>query len=235
MPGKKALVSEYLENISRDALRDYQDIIRNYVKGRQGIYALYRKGKLYYVGLASNLPLRLRQHLRGRHSQLWDRFSVYLTIGDSHLKELESLILRIVQPQGNKQSGKFAKARNLKRRFAAEIRDKQKEERVRLIGDESKPKPTRKARVLHRTKKLKRKCVLAPYVKRRMTIKARHKGKVISAIVRGDGSINYGGKIYASPSAAGAAAGKWKSCAGWHFWKYERAPGDWVALDELRK
>jgi hypothetical protein len=55
MVKEKALVSQYLENISRDALEKYQNIIRRYVRRRQGVYALYRQKKLYYVGLASVL------------------------------------------------------------------------------------------------------------------------------------------------------------------------------------
>ena len=49
------LVFQHLENISRTAVEEYQEIIREYVRGKQGIYALYRRGKLYYVegGLAS--------------------------------------------------------------------------------------------------------------------------------------------------------------------------------------
>jgi hypothetical protein len=38
------LVCQHLENISREALEKYQKIIRNYVRGRQGVYALCRRG-----------------------------------------------------------------------------------------------------------------------------------------------------------------------------------------------
>ncbi len=86
MAKRKPLVSQHLENISRDALEKYQNIIRRYVRRRQGVYALYRRGKLYYVGLAINLRSRLSHHLRNRHGDSWDRFSVDLTIRDSHLK-----------------------------------------------------------------------------------------------------------------------------------------------------
>src|SRR6266568_6304753 len=103
------LVCQHLENLSRRVLEKYQHLIRQYVRNRHGVYALYRHGKLYYVGLASNLRTRLGHHLKDRHGQSWDRFSVYLTIGDSHLKEMESLILRITHPTGNKQIGKFVK------------------------------------------------------------------------------------------------------------------------------
>ena len=76
MAKKTSLVSQYLENISRRALEKYQDIIRGYARRRPGVYALYRRGKLYYVGLASNLRARLKMHLRDRHSGSWDRFSL---------------------------------------------------------------------------------------------------------------------------------------------------------------
>ena len=55
MAKRAQLVCQHLENISSDALDKYQDVIRSYVRSRQGIYALYRKNKLYYVGLAGNL------------------------------------------------------------------------------------------------------------------------------------------------------------------------------------
>ena len=76
------LVCQHLEDISRDALEKHQKIIKQYVRRRNGVYALYRKGKLYYVGLAKNLRSRLTHHLRDRHSNAWDRFSVYLTLGE---------------------------------------------------------------------------------------------------------------------------------------------------------
>ena len=101
------LVSQYLENISREALETYQDLIRQYIRGRQGVYALYRQDNLWYVGLAGNLSRRLKEHLRDRHKESWDRFSVYLTIGTTNMKEMESLLLRVVVPPGNQTKGGF--------------------------------------------------------------------------------------------------------------------------------
>jgi len=46
MPKTPQLVCQHLENISRDALEKYLPIIRRYVVRRQGVYALYRRGKL---------------------------------------------------------------------------------------------------------------------------------------------------------------------------------------------
>ena len=134
---KPKLVTQYLENISSEGFEKHADIIRKFVRGRIGIYALYRRGKIYYAGLASDLRGRLHWHLRDRHANKWDTFSVYLTIGDQHLRELESLILRIVQPPGNSQLGKFSGAQNLNRSFGREIVRKQRVERDRILGKES--------------------------------------------------------------------------------------------------
>src|SRR4030042_97539 len=135
MAKRTPLVCQHLENISRDALEKYQGIIRQYVRRRNGVYALYRRGKLHYVGLASNLRSRLGHHLRDRHQDSWDRFSVYLTIGDTHLKELEALILRIFKPAGNKVKGKFAKCEDIRKKFARDLWGKQREGIRALLGE----------------------------------------------------------------------------------------------------
>ncbi|NJD21133.1 MAG: GIY-YIG nuclease family protein, partial [Melioribacter sp.] len=90
MSKQKHLVLQHLENISGKVLQEYVAVIKDFIKGKAGVYALYGKEKLYYVGLASNLMNRLKIHLNDRHRGLWDRFSVYLTVHDEHMKELES-------------------------------------------------------------------------------------------------------------------------------------------------
>jgi len=230
MPKSPQLVCQHLENISRDALEKYQDIVRRYVLHRQGVYALYRRGKLYYVGLASDLRWRLNKHLKDRHEHSWDRFSVYLTIGSRHLRELESLLLRVFKPKppGNKQTGKFKQSENLLRRFAKDIGALQRRELFLLVGraplsaDSAQKKNGGDGGILRK------------YIERPLELRATLKGKHFKARVRRDGMIRFAGKIYRSPSKAGRAA-TGRSCNGWSFWKYERAPGDWVRLHELRR
>jgi len=229
MSKRMPLVSQHLENISREALEKFQDIVRRYVRRRQGVYALYRRNKLYYIGLASNLRSRLAHHLRDHHQDSWDRFSFYLTIGDSHLKELESLILRVVKPKGNKQKGKFLKSDDIRIRFARDIRLRQHNELLSLLGKE-KISEVKEGRLA-----IGRQPVLANYIDRPMNLQARYKKKIIKAHVRRNGSIRFKRKVYLSPSLAAASACKRRSCNGWTFWQYERAPGDWIPLNELRK
>ena len=226
---ERQLVSQYLENISREALGKYQNIVRNHVRNRQGVYALFRRGKLYYVGLAHNLRSRLGSHLRDHHADSWDRFSVYLTIGETHLKELESLVLRIIKPKGNKQKGKFLRAENLRKKFTNDIRRHQKDELISLVGKNIPQKEMISA------SEVGGETVLASYVSRPIKLRAYYKGRLLTAHVRRDGTIRFEGKIYFSPSKAAAKACKRRTCNGWTFWKYERAPGDWINLDVLRK
>jgi hypothetical protein len=230
MAKRAQLVSQHLENISHEALSKYQDVIRSYVRGRQGIYALYRKNELYYVGLAGNLRSRLKSHLRDRHKKLWDRFSVYLTIGDSHLKELESLILRTVKPSGNHQSGKFIKSENLRGKLSRDLRARQRQEINWVIGRSTSPIPK------HRRQKVVQKGAptLSAYINRSTKLRATFQGKLVRARVRRNGVIRYQTKDYTSPSQAASAVVK-RAANGWTFWKYERAPGDWVRLNELRR
>jgi hypothetical protein len=115
MAKQKSLVCQHLEHISRGVLEKYQDIIREYVRRRPGVYALYRRGRLYYVGLARDLGNRLKSHLRDRHRQSWDLFSVYLTLGRTYMKDLESLILRLGAPPGNQKRGRFIRSEHLLR------------------------------------------------------------------------------------------------------------------------
>lgn len=229
-----SLVSQYLEKISGEALEEYQTIFRDFARRRNGVYALYRKNRLYYVGLARDLRGRLKAHLRDRHGSRWDRFSIYLTIGDDHIRELESLVMRIAQPAGNRQLGKFPRAQNLRREFAKRIRDDAKQRLNALLGrlDPDK-KPAKSAKTKTGTR---RRPSLSRYVSRPMRLRATFKGRMIRASVRKNGQIRFGRETFNSPSiAAYNAIGRRRAVNGWSFWHYERAPGDWVRLNELRK
>ena len=232
MPKRRALLCQHLEHISRSALEKHQTVVRRLIRGRHGIYALYRRERLYYVGLASNLNQRLKRHLSNRHGGSWDRFSVYLTIGDDHMKELESLLLRIVKPVGNCRGGEFARSQDLLPQLEDDIRASQKRELDALVGRRANatPRPRQPAAPL-----TGRQPVLAEHVSSRMRIKGRFKNRTHRAWVRRDGSIRFDGQVYNSPSTAAARACGRDRCNGWRFWTYERAPGDWVRLTELRR
>jgi predicted GIY-YIG superfamily endonuclease len=231
MASNSQLVCQQLENISSIVLEEYQDIIKRYTRGRNGVYALYKGEKLYYVGLATNLRGRLKHHLKNRHRGYWDRFSVYLTIGDHHIREMESLLLRIMRPVGNKQIGKFARCESLNKKLARDIKTLQREDLASIVGN-------RRRAVAGRDSDDDQP-VLAPYVRdiRRNRLRALVKGRFVRAHVRADGTITIRGsrgQKFKSPSMA-AKHVLGHNMNGWDFWQYERAPGEWVRLKRLRQ
>ncbi len=224
------LVSQYLERVSYKALERYQDLLKDFTRRRNGVYALYRGDRLYYVGLARDLRGRVNQHLSNRHRGAWDRFSMYLTIGDEHVRELESLVLRIVRPKANKQIGKFKRAEDLRRALRRKAKQKSQQEIEdlfprKMIGKRVKGKRKERGRP-----------VLADFPNRPSRLRASFKGKKFRARVLRSGTISVKGERFKSPSmAAYHVIGRKRAINGWWFWHYERAPGDWIRLKELRR
>lgn len=227
---KGQLVCEHLENISRSTLEAHQDIVRDLIHGRHGIYALFKRSKLYYAGLASDLRVRLKQHLSDRHANTWDRFSIYLTVGDDHLRDLEALLLRVSTPKGNKQSTRFTRSQDMMRNFKRAIKDKQRTELEFILGGSGSQETKERNEKIEKG----RTPALANHVNKVSIIRFRYKDRLYRARVRKDGTISYKGKTYNSPSLAAQAIRR-GGINGWYVWQYERAPGDWVLLNELRK
>jgi hypothetical protein len=228
---REALVHGHLENVSRDLLENHRDIVREFIGRNAGIYALYRKNRLYYVGLATALRGRLKAHGKNKHGQSWDRFSIYLTVKDQHLREIEALMLRIAHPPGAKQRGKLARSRDMRGRIARAIRERQSHEVASLFerrsrhgenGDDLPRKPEKRAR-----SELVR---LLPMGAR---LRASYNGTTYNARARPDGRVRYNGTYYSSLTWAAKGAIK-RTVNGWWFWKVKRG-GYWVRLTDIRK
>ena len=237
---RQPLVCQFLEHASSEVLEAHGSHLRDLVGRSHGVYSLYKRDRLYYVGLASNLRGRLDQHLRDRHKGLWDNFSVYLTLESGFMKELESLVLRIAEPKGNKQRGNFAKAQDLRKMFDQRIDDKARNERDALFANHL-PKPRKvavqkSARKGKGVKKSSSVVVLAKYPGRPKSMHKVFKGKKYTAQVRSDGTIKVRGigGPFNSPSGAAKAIAK-RTMNGWSFWTYQQAPGKWSSLNALRQ
>lgn len=227
---KDGLVSEYLERVSGEMLDQarYRSIVAGMIRGHAGVYALYKNNRLYYVGLASNLMGRVKHHLRDRHADKWDSFSVYLTTQGSHIKPLESLMLRIVDPKGNRVKGRLPGAADLKPTLVRAVKENHADEQARLFGG-SIAKNLRRKKLANGKGKL----MLAGAVDRRMILRADYKGERYTASLRKDGYISYQGNLYESPSAA-AKAVVGRAANGWWFWHYKNGR-EWSRLSTLRK
>lgn len=224
------LVLEHLEKVSSKMLDEHQRLIRDYIRGKNGIYALYRGPKLYYVGLATDLRGRLKAHLRDRLKGSWDLFSIYLTADDHYLKELESLILRVASPKGNNQGGNLPGSKNLLKQLDADIRAHQNTQRRNLLGRPLlNTRPTKLSKISAR-----RVPSLSGYFQKPTWIRLTYKGREYRAKVATSGHIRLDGQIYNSPSMAGKRI-YGRNINGWGHWKYQASPGLWVPIDALRK
>jgi excinuclease UvrABC nuclease subunit len=107
--GKGNLVKGYIPPLPISVLKI--DIFRKelgaMLKHNSGVYVLYKDKKLYYVGIANDLFLRLHQHTKDKHKNKWNEFSAFIVGRGKYLKDIESMFHRISQTPGNIVRGKF--------------------------------------------------------------------------------------------------------------------------------
>jgi hypothetical protein len=115
------LVRAYAEDISARLLEKHGDTVKTVIGRKRGVYVLSKDGKPYYIGLANKLPSRLSHHLKDRHAGNLDRFNFYAIRSKKYIKDLESILIRVAQPEGNKQRGGFGKDKNLRQTLRNEI------------------------------------------------------------------------------------------------------------------
>ncbi len=230
----RAIVAGYLEKVSSRIFEQYRQSITEMITGHQGLYALYRRDKLYYVGLATNLKSRIRYHLRDRHQGKWTHFSLYIIRKADHIKELESLLLRIADPAGNSIKGNLTRSKNLLPVLKKQVKHELWQEYEGLFEIQPSKAKTKKKKIRigkKSQKDLPLKGILKPYQR----IYASYQGTDYKAKVKPNGTIQMipDRSCYESPSAAGKAIRN-RSTNGWAFWKYKDENGELQKLAKLR-
>ena len=229
---RKRLVASHLEDVSVKLLTGKQDDMRTVLHRQHGLYALYRKDQLYYVGLASNLFTRLKAHTKDRHAGRWDRFSAYVTRTDGVNKELESLALRVLQPDGNRVSGRFAGSTNLKPDLHKAIQTREAIERGELLGGRARKKADRVRR--KSASNLKGAARLARINHKRRPLWGEYGGEDFQATLLKNGKIRYEGEDHDSPTAAAfAATGRKRN--GFGFWHFKNPDGTPASVAYVKK
>lgn len=239
MARTRSLVTGYLERISVKALEEYHAEITELAKAEHGVYALYKKDRLYYVGLAIDLRRRIDQHMKDKHAEKWNRFSLYLVRKVDHIREIESLLLRIADPKGNKHAGRLKHAQNLQRRLKSSMIRRRRAEILAMFSA-TRPMPSDKRRSRRKTagandqaKSSEAAQILRQTEAAGKAIFASYQGWEYRARVLRNGTIKFGGKSYESPSAAGRAITK-RPLNGWAFW-WIRQGGEKIRLGRLRR
>lgn len=106
---KGALVKGVSARLPIDLLAEptFKQGLQEITRGYSGIYFLYKRDRLYYIGLAKNLYWRLVGHTKNKHKGRWDSFAIFRVGRVRYLKDIESLLLRAATPPGNSVSGHF--------------------------------------------------------------------------------------------------------------------------------
>ncbi len=67
-------------------------------------------------------------------------------------------------------------------------------------------------------------------------VRAKGKAEQTGLLIDPGGRMEFGGKVYSSPSTAARDASGWKSANGWRYWQYQHpATGEWQVIEELRR
>ena len=124
---KGKLLKGVIEHIPSKSFEIIAESIEETMKGKSGIYALYKKNKLYYVGLATSLRGRIKKHTKDKHTNKWDTFSVYIIERTQFLKDIETIIILIADPSGNSVKGKIPQHHALRKILEKDAKQKAKD------------------------------------------------------------------------------------------------------------
>lgn len=225
------LLSNRLEKVSKDVFKTYYPLITQVVNDSPGIYALYDGDELYYVGKSTELRKRVRQHLRDKHLASWTHFSLYLVRREEHIHEIESLLIRIANPKGNRVVPRGKSTGALVKTLRQLIRQRQMDELNAFFGPKKKRVNSRVRR-----KHGNHPETLVGLVSKQAALFRQYKGRDYSARLSPNGTITFNGKKYTSPTgAAKAVIGANRAVSGWVFWYIKGADGSWVRLEDYRE
>ena len=122
------LIKGSLEKIPAEVIEDasFRKKLRQIMMGWSGVYVLYKDDDVYYIGKASSSFWRLWRHFRrDRHVGKWNKFSVFrFKIGN--LTALETLLLHISKPKGNKSIPRIPRDMELTRILRKEVNEARK-------------------------------------------------------------------------------------------------------------
>ena len=200
------IITKKLQNIGISALENYSFLLTELIAGQPGIYALYKGDDLYYLGKAVNLKRRLSQHLKDRHYKKWDKFSLFIVNNEKNIDDLESLLVTVCEPNGNRQHPR-GKAVNLENDFKKRIDTYRQEQDALLFGRKQ-----------------------AAHSRKTIPLQAIYKNKKYTAKLLSNGNVVLNKHVFSSPSAAGRFITGKTSNNGLQFWKVKDKKGNIVPL-----
>ena len=100
-----SLIKYPLENIRAECFEAIRKELKDILHKQPGIYAFYEGDKVVRVGLTGSLYGRIYGQWKSKKLK-WDKFSIFVVRNIKYLRDLETAIVRIAKPKGNKQVGR---------------------------------------------------------------------------------------------------------------------------------
>lgn len=189
------MISYHLYKAPIEVLQEYEKVLSDKIGDKGGIYILHKGTQIYYIGKATQLRKRLKQHFSDKHKNKWNSFSLYVVDNNDFLDSLERMLVTLIRPCGN--STLFKIEARFKRELAKEIQILQKQHIKELFADiwHSRKHPS--------TKKISR----------------IYKSKTYTATLNTNGTVLYNKKIYPSLTAVAKLITGARNISGPKFWK----------------
>ena len=139
-----SLIQYSLDNIKRDYFNVIKRELKNVLKKRSGIYALYKGDKVVRVGQGTDIYWRMKGHSKSGKLK-WDRASLFIINSKriENLRDLETAVVRIAKPKYNKVKGRIGNEWYLGRMLKKSVKEKKKKLRAK---EKRKDKELRKYR-----------------------------------------------------------------------------------------
>ncbi len=114
--GKGALIKGMSQRLPIEILESpvFERRLHEMMRGYAGIYVLHQGKRIYYVGLTTNLLGRIKGHAKWRAGK-WDHFTFFRIQKVRYLKDIETLLHRLVDSPGNKVKGHVPRDADLNR------------------------------------------------------------------------------------------------------------------------
>ena len=186
-----------LHRASIDILLEYEKVLINKIGDKGGIYVLYKGKNIYYIGKATKLKQRIKQHFNDKHKDQWDAFSLYVVSDNKFIPELERILIALIKPSGNS----LFYQREIKRS------ENELKEAIRSIRDEYLDKLFPSGKEVNKSTPFKSKL-----------LKRTFKGKKYTALLQKDGTVIYNNKKYPSLTAVAKQITKYDRVSGPLFW-----------------
>ena len=216
-----------LDKVSKNLFEKHREIIIKHIGSQPGAYALYHHKKLYYVGRASDLAKRVKDHLSDRHANFWTHFSVYFFKKASFANDIESIMISVAKPEGNRNKPSLGKKINLNDLVRKDIKRKHQEELEELVGHRQKRNNLKKTN--------NSKIIKSIRSKERLPVRFRYKSKTYKAVFfPSEQKVKYKNKKYSVSTACQVIMNNKFHRNGWKAWFIEDDQGKRVYLDELR-